>query len=152
VKTIVEEEYAGSTGFILNAQWSFCSLGTVVTTMRMYDVCMREPELAVAENLLNPTEEDPFSFLLEKEISAEEELLLAELNLSQRSAIKQFLCHSKPITIAQGPPGTGKSTIIGPILKILAQRKERTLVCAPSNKAIQILVRRFMQECPDIPT
>ncbi|KAG8034759.1 hypothetical protein G9C98_007835 [Cotesia typhae] len=50
------------------------------------------------------------------------------------------------ICLIQGPPGTGKSTVIKNIIaSVLSRpRTQRVLVCAPSNKAIDELVRRLL--------
>jgi len=74
------------------------------------------------------------------------------LNATQESASRTFL-RSQPgaITIVQGPPGTGKSTLLVSIicryLMESASRgvKRRLMVCAPTNKAVTVLVTRYLE-------
>ena len=47
------------------------------------------------------------------------------------------------IALLQGPPGTGKTTTTAHLLWSLYNRNQKTLVCAPSNKAVQVLLERF---------
>eukprot|EP01034_Spumella_vulgaris_P034721 gene34721-42828_t len=49
----------------------------------------------------------------------------------------------------EGPPGTGKTTTVTVLLEDLYTKKTRTLVCAPSNKAVQVLASRFYKDHPD---
>lgn len=53
------------------------------------------------------------------------------------------------LLMLQGPPGTGKTTTITTMLGDLYRNRTRTLVCAPSNKAVQVLALRFLQMHPD---
>jgi len=56
---------------------------------------------------------------------------------------------SRSITLVQGPPGTGKTTFLVSTLMALltdpSTRKQRTLVCAPSNRAITVVAERFIE-------
>ncbi|CDR40740.1 CYFA0S05e03906g1_1 [Cyberlindnera fabianii] len=67
----------------------------------------------------------------------------AELNLSQANAVKAVL--KKPLSLIQGPPGTGKTvtsaTIVYHLTKLNA--KEKILVCAPSNVAVDHLAEKL---------
>ncbi|KAF2239287.1 DNA helicase [Viridothelium virens] len=64
------------------------------------------------------------------------------LNDSQKSAIR-FALASREIALIHGPPGTGKTyTIIELILQLLA-RKQRVLVCGPSNISVDNIVERL---------
>jgi hypothetical protein len=82
---------------------------------------------------------------------------IVPLNTSQAQAMTTFL-HSDPnsITIVQGPPGTGKTNlIVGTIWSRYLQQQQQQqqqknnrgqlLVCAKTNTAIGLLVRRFHQ-------
>lgn len=65
------------------------------------------------------------------------------LNKSQMKAIKQSTTSSKAITLIVGPPGTGKTqTTIG-LLSIFLCGKKNILLLAPSNGAVDELVRRI---------
>jgi len=73
--------------------------------------------------------------------------LQATLNTSQCGAICRAMAATSQISLIQGPPGTGKTkTIIG-LLAALFDENPRTkvLLCAPSNAAVDELVRRVAE-------
>ena len=92
----------------------------------------------------NSDSEDP--------VADDEVFRLPLLNATQESASRTFL-RSPPssITVIQGPPGTGKSTLLVTIicryLLLSASRgaKRRLMVCAPTNKAVTVLVTRYLE-------
>ena len=55
---------------------------------------------------------------------------------------------ARDVTLIQGPPGTGKSTFLALTLLAVATdpdlSEQRTLVCAPSNKAVVNIAEKFM--------
>ena len=60
-----------------------------------------------------------------------------KLNPSQESAIRN--CFKNKFTIIKGPPGTGKSTVLSILayhLINLKKKKDKILICAPSNRAV----------------
>ena len=64
------------------------------------------------------------------------------LNESQTDAIR-FAIASREIALIHGPPGTGKThTLIELILQLL-DRKQRLLVCGPSNISVDNIVERL---------
>lgn len=64
------------------------------------------------------------------------------LNDSQRDAIRYALA-TREIALIHGPPGTGKThTLIELILQLL-DRKQRILVCGPSNISVDNIVERL---------
>lgn len=66
----------------------------------------------------------------------------AGLNKSQNEALNKVLCASD-VAIIHGPPGTGKTTtLIQAILETL-KAEIQTLVCAPSNAAVDLLADRL---------
>ncbi|ORC87767.1 putative regulator of nonsense transcripts 1, putative,nonsense mRNA reducing factor 1 [Trypanosoma theileri] len=68
--------------------------------------------------------------------------LISKLNRSQEIAVRNAL--ENPLTLIQGPPGTGKTTTGVTIVKHLHHIvKERILVCAPSNIAVDHLAERL---------
>ncbi|CCH41224.1 ATP-dependent helicase NAM7 [Wickerhamomyces ciferrii] len=68
----------------------------------------------------------------------------AELNVSQASAVKNVL--QKPLSLIQGPPGTGKTVTSATIIHHLTNlNKDRILVCAPSNVAVDHLASKLDQ-------
>ena len=67
---------------------------------------------------------------------------LPELNVSQVAAVKAVLL--KALSVVQGPPGTGKTVTSASIVYHLAkQGKGQTLVCAPSNVAVDQLTEKI---------
>lgn len=64
------------------------------------------------------------------------------LNDSQKEAIR-FSLASREVALIHGPPGTGKThTLIELILQLL-DRKQRLLVCGPSNISVDNIVERL---------
>jgi senataxin len=68
------------------------------------------------------------------------------LNSSQQDAVQRFVNASDGVVLLQGPPGTGKTTTIVQMLAALVAKRLRVLVCAPSNKAVQVLAERFIEK------
>jgi ATP-dependent RNA/DNA helicase IGHMBP2 len=65
------------------------------------------------------------------------------LNDSQRDAIR-FALNSKDVALILGPPGTGKTTtVVEAIKQIVTKRREKVLVCAPSNIAVDNIVEKL---------
>lgn len=66
----------------------------------------------------------------------------AKLNSSQASAVAHVL--QKPLSLIQGPPGTGKTVTSATIVYHLSKsHKDRILVCAPSNIAVDHLAAKL---------
>lgn len=67
---------------------------------------------------------------------------LPELNHSQVFAVKEVL--KKALSVVQGPPGTGKTVTSASIVYHLTkQHQGQTLVCAPSNVAVDQLTEKI---------
>ncbi|CAK6690532.1 ATP-dependent RecD-like DNA helicase [Synechococcus sp. CBW1107] len=62
-----------------------------------------------------------------------EQRLGLELAASQQQAVEQAL--SSKVLVITGGPGVGKTTLINAILRILAAKKLRILLCAPTGRA-----------------
>eukprot|EP00967_Tisochrysis_lutea_P090892 scaffold130207_cov32-Tisochrysis_lutea.AAC.3 len=73
---------------------------------------------------------------------------LPELNHSQVFAVKSVL--QKSLAVVQGPPGTGKTVTSASIVYHLTKQNQgQTIVCAPSNVAVdQVCTKRCMPSCP----
>jgi ATP-dependent RNA/DNA helicase IGHMBP2 len=59
-------------------------------------------------------------------------IAIPQLNASQNDALNH-VCSAKDIAIIHGPPGTGKTTTLVEVIKQLAKKEKKILVCAPSN-------------------
>ena len=76
-----------------------------------------------------------------------------DLNESQAKAVATALLNPNPFTLIQGPPGTGKTKAIEGLLGAIfsgpvhgnpiSVRYSRVLICAPSNAAVDEIVRRI---------
>ncbi|KAK6458767.1 P-loop containing nucleoside triphosphate hydrolase protein [Scheffersomyces xylosifermentans] len=67
---------------------------------------------------------------------------LTELNVSQTNAVRSVL--QRPLSLIQGPPGTGKTVTSATIVYHLSKlNKEKILVCAPSNVAVDHLAAKL---------
>ena len=62
-----------------------------------------------------------------------EQRLALELAASQKLAVEQAL--AAKVLVITGGPGVGKTTLINAILRILAAKKLRILLCAPTGRA-----------------
>ena len=72
---------------------------------------------------------------IEKNIEAIEKANKIEYASLQREAITQAL--SKGLLILTGGPGTGKTTTLNAIIKILKNKGQKVLLCAPTGRAAQ---------------
>ncbi|VDP14238.1 unnamed protein product [Onchocerca flexuosa] len=66
-----------------------------------------------------------------------------KLNEDQRHAVAAALNKSRPIVTIHGPPGTGKTAVIAQIVMEAVSRKQKVLICAPSNVAVNNIVDRL---------
>ena len=131
------------------SEWQALSLGSIITHMRMYDVCLAMPQAQFERQLLTPNFGMATAFgdmSLNDNVSRPD---LMRLNPSQQNAVVSFLRRTEGIEMIEGPPGTGKTTTLLALLKVLIARGERVLVSAPSNQAVQVIAKQFMQENPD---
>ena len=146
LKVVVNQLYLSnySALFDKHAKWQAKPIGSLVTHLRMYDVCSAQPNVVWFNELLSGRlrQIDPVFGL--------QHPLPAVLNASQNSAVQKFMDLNHGLQLVQGPPGTGKSAMINALLNLLISRG-RALVCAPSNKAVHVLASRFVIEHPKVP-
>jgi exodeoxyribonuclease V alpha subunit len=72
-----------------------------------------------------------------KAVSWVEQRLSLELATSQKAAVQQAL--ASKVLVITGGPGVGKTTLINAILRILAAKKLRIQLCAPTGRAAKRL-------------
>ena len=85
---------------------------------------------------------------IEKKKDSRNSMMKTNLNTSQTHAISCFLKGNEPLYMIHGPPGTGKTkTIVGMLRTLLCGDKpadSRVVVCAPSNKAVYVILRSYI--------
>lgn len=64
------------------------------------------------------------------------------LNDSQKEAIRYALA-SQDVVLIHGPPGTGKTHTLIELILQMVQRRQRVLVCGPSNISVDNIVERL---------
>lgn len=64
------------------------------------------------------------------------------LNPSQQAAVQQVL-EAEDLALIHGPPGTGKTTTLVAAIAAVLQAEPQVLVSAPSNTAVDLLVRKL---------
>jgi len=150
LKVIVKKEFFNSNKEFFNPKiaWKATNIGSIISNLRIYEVCIEQPQVTWLQQIYTgeiiSTDlqlSDPIIEQLSVNINANEQ---------QRLVIKKFLTLQEGIQLVQGPPGTGKTTLIVNLLKLLVSQG-RVLVCAPSNKAVQVLAIRLVEKYPEIP-
>ena len=68
---------------------------------------------------------------------------LADLNVRQQQAGAAMLS-DKPTVLIQGPPGTGKTHTLSIAIRELVARKQRIIISAPSNTAVDNLCHQLL--------
>ncbi|MFW5659567.1 MAG: AAA domain-containing protein, partial [Bacteroidota bacterium] len=71
-----------------------------------------------------------------------EVLEIPGLNPSQNAALNNAL-RAEDAAVIHGPPGTGKTTTFVQAIAQTVKREKQTLVCAPSNTAVDVLSERL---------
>ncbi len=131
--------------------WKVKKLCNWVTCIREYGALHSINDLRLCKAILNPGSIPVDTTTLSNVIDILEKSL--EVNRSQAQAIAVALNNPNPFTLIQGPPGTGKTkTILGMVGALFGRpypslssklRPQRLLICAPSNAAIDEIVRRL---------
>lgn len=145
--------------FEKGAKWRIHFLGSVLSHERMYEVCTVQPEVnflpqLVRGRLLNIPAQDARGDLLRFPSKQNRRGVVAplqKLNHSQQQALDAFNRLNDGLLLLQGPPGTGKTTTIVEIIQSQFEQNKRVLVCAPSNKAVQVIAKRFLKNYPAVP-
>ncbi|XP_072488882.1 probable helicase senataxin isoform X2 [Notamacropus eugenii] len=168
----------GNLSFHINESIDCIVISSLVTTQRKLKALSllgRNSLIPLARAILNPSTSD---FCPRDSLNMAPERILAYLkdyNEDQKKAIEvAYAMVKQPPLIAKiclihGPPGTGKSkTIVGLLYRILTEKprkgdsdenlnakikRNRVLVCAPSNAAVDELMKKiileFKEKCQD---
>lgn len=72
-------------------------------------------------------------------------ILNTRLNESQNNALS-LVRSAQDVAIIHGPPGTGKTTTLVQAVAEVVKTEKRTLVCAPSNTAADLLVEKMLEQ------
>ena len=133
--------------FAKGSKWKAHYLGSIISEQRMYDACLKATDGACMQQIARALLPTPCTLRV-----STGSCNIDHLNLSQREAIYAFLNANEGTTLLlQGPPGTGKTTTLVALLKQVASQNSRTMVSAHSNKGVQVLALRAVDEMPDIP-
>ena len=138
----------------LKQSWKFAKLCNLVTNNREFLALQNLPLYTSCSRILQPKFTKIESHTrLQIDRVAEFYTRTLGLNLPQASAIAYSLMNPNFFTLIQGPPGTGKTRTIEGFLAVLFGRPssefrlplqyKRILICAPSNAAIDEIVRRL---------
>ncbi|XP_063792838.1 probable helicase senataxin [Pseudophryne corroboree] len=153
-----------------NQQVQCIVIGSLITTQRQFKALLQMQRNPLFRPIIHPKPTD----FLPRDITENELSLfpsLKEYNSDQRYAIEKAHAIVKQhprlarICLIHGPPGTGKSkTIVGLLYRILMEskggnvpiqnlnaknKKNRVLVCAPSNAALDELMKKIILEFKD---
>lgn len=123
-------------------------LFSALSLERIYNTVSKKYPFKLMQEVITPSATELATFTTAQELTS---VVPHYLNNIQKFAIQSFLNAPQGVFQLQGPPGTGKTTTIVALLECLMHQKLRVLVCAPSNKAIQILAERAFDHMPDVP-
>ncbi|KAM4696046.1 putative helicase senataxin [Rhinophrynus dorsalis] len=157
-----------------NQQVQCIVIGSLITTQRQFKALLQLQRNPLFKSIIHPSPTDflPRDYVTD-EISTSPSL--KDYNTDQKYAIEKAYAMVKQhprlprICLIHGPPGTGKSkTIVGLLYRILMEKKNsnvpdqnlnaknkrnRVLVCAPSNAALDDLMKKiileFKEKCHD---
>jgi len=129
-------------GFSVDVVWKAIAYDRMQTALRTFAVDETSVSGYIYHRLLgHEVEQPPMRVNLPRRFGAPG---LPELNHSQVFAVKSVL--QKALSIVQGPPGTGKTVTSASIVYHLAKQNQgQTLVCAPSNVAVDQLTEKIHQ-------
>ena len=141
--------------------WGFRWVCNLVTSLREYMAVQNLSLLSLHKTILDPRMSKGVA-LSEAQLGAATRFYGASLSLneSQARAVATALLDPNPFTLIQGPPGTGKTKAIEGLLGAvfgntsspgnpIPVRYDRVLICAPSNAAVDEIVRRIRRGVRD---
>ncbi|CAR22536.1 ATP-dependent RNA helicase NAM7 [Lachancea thermotolerans CBS 6340] len=129
-----------NTGFTAEFVWKGTSYDRMQEAMKKFAVVKKSVSGFLYYKILGHEVPD-----LEFDVNLPEQFSIphfTQLNVSQANAIRHVL--QRPLSLIQGPPGTGKTVTSATIVYHLSKlHKERILVCAPSNVAVDHLAAKL---------
>ncbi|KAM7143842.1 putative helicase senataxin isoform 2-T2 [Macrochelys suwanniensis] len=164
----------GNLSYYINQPVKCVVVSSLVTTQRRFKGLLLLSRSPLAKPIINPSYTD-FCPRNLNAISESPTSFMRDYNADQKKAIETAYAMVKEhprlprICLIHGPPGTGKSkTIVGLLYRILTERsgnenlaqnlnakikRNRVLVCAPSNAAVDELMKKiileFKEKCQD---
>nr|XP_042710227.1 probable helicase senataxin isoform X3 [Chrysemys picta bellii] len=164
----------GNLSYYINQPVKCVVVSSLVTTQRRFKGLLLLSRSPLAKPIINPSYADfcPRDLNVTSESTS---FYMRDYNADQKKAIETAYAMVKEhpslprICLIHGPPGTGKSkTIVGLLYRILTERsgnekraqnlnakikRNRILVCAPSNAAVDELMKKiileFKEKCQD---
>ena len=129
-------------GFSVDLVWKAIAYDRMQTALKTFAVDETSVSGYIYHRLLgHEVEQPPIRVTMPRRFGAPG---LPELNHSQVFAVKSVL--QKALSVVQGPPGTGKTVTSASIVYHLAKQLQgQTLVCAPSNVAVDQLTEKIHQ-------
>ncbi|KAH7589186.1 AAA domain [Nakaseomyces glabratus] len=129
-----------TTGFTAEFIWKATSYDRMQTALKNFAVDKKSISGYLYYKILGHQVVDlHFDVPMPKELSLPG---YTKLNASQSKAVEHVL--QRPLSLIQGPPGTGKTVTSASIVYHLSKiRKDRILVCAPSNIAVDHLAAKL---------
>ncbi|KAI8843584.1 AAA domain-containing protein [Chytridium lagenaria] len=150
--------------FHAQSRWNVVKLFSLTTTVREYRALISLKDLELKDSIMNPPSRD-----MDVEVNEESVRRVMNsfgLNEPQAMAIAKAKEQSSGFVLIQGPPGTGKTkTIVGLVGILLttmaktitvpggavpSKKKERLLICAPSNAACDEILKRLRSGAKDV--
>ncbi|MGA2655163.1 MAG: AAA domain-containing protein [Gammaproteobacteria bacterium] len=122
-------------------------IASLVNLDRMYSVCVQKPKTTLLDKVMRAT----VSPWPASNNTSAPPIAGTVLNAEQQQAVDGFTQGDDGVYLLQGPPGTGKTTTVVSMIQNLAAKKQHILVCAPSNKAIQVLAEKTLKAMPNTP-
>jgi AAA domain/SEN1 N terminal len=158
INIIPAEKY----NFAKNSEWTGRYLLSMTTQIREYQALSRLNSIALYQTIINPPRLGAIPF---DSLSLDQLMKNLTVNEPQAIAISRALKQKTGFVLIQGPPGTGKTkTILGLVAALQKTGveisepsqvgvsktgsyhsiKNRLMICAPSNAAIDEICRRLM--------
>ena len=99
------------------------------------------------DDATNTTDDDDMGSSSEEHSEAHICIDISGLDASQRVALKNTMTRldrGRSLEMVQGPPGCGKTYfLVHLLMSLVLEKRKRVLVCAPSNKAISVIVGQY---------